>query len=293
MASLQRIFISSVPHCLAVACLLLPGQLFAQTLPAPVAPAISPVSPRAEATALRITMEQALTPSFTSNVDEEARNPRRVGFLRFSQGLSVFAPLGQGISAFGRLGWSYEHYGLRGYNTSDVSGQLSLTRRWDNVAAVLFYSNTHDHSRLLAEHIETAQALATALRADFKPADGWTLTPSLQIRRRWSQGSASDTMSLQPSLALSYSTCKPNQLSCWSAGLTARTRWSRYDQRFEGRQRFDRLSAVVADASYQFTPQWRVGATVSLSVNRSNRPDRGYRTLDAAPMLVFSRVLYP
>lgn len=248
---------------------------------------------RLESSALRINLEQALTPSYTSNVDDERRNPKRVGFLRFSQGLSVFAPLGGGVSAFGRLGWSYDHYGLRGYNSSDVAGQLALTKRWDNLAATISYSQTHDHTRVLAEHTETTQVLAATLRAEFKPADGWTLTPSLLFRRRWSQGSLTDTVGLQPSLALAYSTCKPNLTPCWNAGLAARTRWSRYDQRFEGRQRIDRLSVVVADASYQFTPQWRVGATVSLSVNRSNRPDRGYRTLDTAPMLVLSRVLYP
>ncbi|MGL5362248.1 MAG: hypothetical protein ACRDBH_05170 [Bosea sp. (in: a-proteobacteria)] len=269
------------------------GELAAQTslLSVPTEPVAS--LSRLESSSVRVSLEQAFTPSFTSNVDDEPRNPKSVGFLRFSQGLSIFAPLGSGVSAFGRLAWSYDHYGLRGYNSSDVSGQLSLTKRWDNIAATVFYSNAQDHARVFAEHYETIQVLATAMRAEFKPADGWTLTPAVQLRRRWSQGNASDTMSIQPSLALSYSTCKPNLTPCWSAGLTARTRWSRYDQRFEGRQRIDRLSVLVADASYQFTQEWRVGATVTFNTNRSNKPERSYRTLDAAPMLVLSRMLYP
>ncbi|MGL4975657.1 MAG: hypothetical protein ACRC56_10205 [Bosea sp. (in: a-proteobacteria)] len=269
------------------------GELAAQTslLSVPTEPVASLA--RLESSSVRVSLEQALTPSYTSNVDDEPRNPKRAGFLKLSQALSVSAPIGNGMSAFGRLAWAYDHYGLRGYNSSDVSGQLSLTKRWDNIAATVFYSNTHDHARVFAEHYETIQVLATAVRAEFKPADGWTLTPAVQLRRRWSQGAASDTISIQPSLSLAYSTCKPNVTPCWSAGLTARTRWSRYDQRFEGRQRIDRLSVVVADASYQFTPEWRVGANVTFNANRSNKPERSYRSIDAAPMLVLSRVLYP
>jgi hypothetical protein len=241
-----------------------------------------------------MSFDQSFAPSFSSNANDETRDPKRVGFARLEQAISGFAPLGNGYSAFGRVAWGYDHYGLKNYDASDVAATLALSKRWDTVVASLSYSQTHDHLRLMADHIETTQVLVAGLRMELKPAPGWSVTPAFLLRRRWSQGPIGDTVGFQPSLAMSYSTCSAQRVTaCWSMGVTTRLRWSRYDQRFEGRQRIDVRTVGVAEASYQISPQWRIGTTITLSVNRSNRPDRSYRTLDAAPVLVLTRVLYP
>jgi hypothetical protein len=269
-----------------MACLLEPQISFAQSG--------ASLPPARDGAGMRLSFEQSFAPSFTSNADDEAQNPKRAGFARLSQGLSVFAPLGDGVNAFGRLGWRIDHYGLRAYDSAELAGNVALSKRWDLFVATMSYGQTHDHSRLFAEHSETVQVFTGSMRAELKPAEGWSLTPALMLRRRWSQGPLTDTSGVQPSLAVGYSTCTLLVASqCWSAGFAARIRWSRYDQRFDGRQRIDRLTAGALDANYQFSADWRIGASVSLTINRSNRMDRSYRTFDATPLISLTRVLYP